>query len=108
LIPHFKAHWRIVGVGLLSLIVVDMLQLTIPRVIKGAVDSLTALDANASSLALQAATIGSMALFIGIFRYIWRRCLLGTARRLRGIAAQPAAGSHPDPLRRLFRYGQDG
>jgi ATP-binding cassette subfamily B multidrug efflux pump len=82
LIPHFKTHWRIVGVGLLSLIVVDILQLTIPRVIKGAVDSLTALDANASSLALQAATIGSMALFIGIFRYIWRRCLLGTARRL--------------------------
>lgn len=82
LIPHFKTHWRIVGVGLLSLIVVDMLQLTIPRVIKGAVDSLTALDANASSLALQAATIGAMALFIGIFRYIWRRCLLGTARRL--------------------------
>jgi len=82
LIPHFKTHWRIVGVGLLSLIVVDMLQLTIPRVIKGAVDSLTALDANASSLALQAATIGAMALFIGVFRYIWRRCLLGTARRL--------------------------
>ncbi len=82
LIPHFKSQWRVVGMGLLSLIVVDGLQLTIPRVIKRAVDDLAALDADFGSLGVQAAFIAAMALFIGIFRYVWRRCLLGTARRL--------------------------
>ena len=40
------------------------------------------MDADFGSLAVQAASIVAMALFIGIFRYVWRRCLLGTARRL--------------------------
>ena len=82
LIPHFTSHRRTIVLGLLALIVVDGLQLTIPRVIKQAVDDLTALDADFSSLIIQAGTIVAMALFIGIFRYVWRWCLLGTARRL--------------------------
>ena len=82
LIQHLKSHWRTIGVGLCALIVVDGLQLTIPRVIKRAVDDLTALEADFRSLIVQAAVIAAMALLIGSFRYVWRRCLLGTARRL--------------------------
>ncbi len=82
IIPHFKRHWRIVAVGLLALIIVDVMQLSIPRVIKRVVDDLTMLQSGVGSLLLQAVAIVVMALSIGIFRYVWRRCLLGTSRRL--------------------------
>ena len=82
ILPHIKSHWRTIALGLLSLIVVDIVQLSIPRIIKWSVDDLTALKSTVSSLALQAAMVALMALLIGVFRYVWRRCLLGTARRL--------------------------
>lgn len=80
--PHFRRHWHIIAVGLLALIVVDVMQLSIPRVIKRVVDDLTVLQAGTGSLVFQAAAIAAMALVIGAFRYVWRRCLLGTSRRL--------------------------
>jgi ATP-binding cassette subfamily B protein len=82
IIPHFKEHRRIIGFGLLSLIVVDFAQLMIPRIIKWVVDDLTAFTAGPADLLRYAAAVCAMALLIGFFRYIWRRCLLGTARRL--------------------------
>jgi ATP-binding cassette, subfamily B, multidrug efflux pump len=82
IIPHFKSHWRTILLGLLALIVVDIVQLTIPRVIKWVVDDLTTLQTSLSRLAFQAGMVAVMALIIGLFRYVWRRCLLGTARRL--------------------------
>jgi ATP-binding cassette subfamily B multidrug efflux pump len=82
ILPHFKTHWKTIVVGLLALIFVDMVQLSIPRIIKWVVDDLTALRTTLPRLALQAGTVALMALLIGTFRYIWRRCLLGTARRL--------------------------
>jgi ATP-binding cassette subfamily B protein len=82
ILPHFKAQWRTIVIGLSALIIVDVMQLTIPRVIKQVVDDLTVLQADAGGLLKQAAAIVAIALLIGIFRYIWRLCLLGTARRL--------------------------
>ena len=68
--------------GLLSLIITDVLQLIIPRIIKRAVDDLTALKADWGQLLVYALYMVAIALFIGVFRYIWRRCLLGTSRRV--------------------------
>ena len=82
IIPHFRTHWRTVALGLMALIVVDVVQLTIPRIIKWVVDDLTALATSWPRLAMQAGAVAGMALCIGLFRYAWRRCLLGTARRL--------------------------
>jgi ATP-binding cassette subfamily B protein len=79
---HFKAHGRIIALGLCALIFVDIMQLSIPRVIKHVVDDLTLLRADAASLIYQAVAVAAMALLIGAFRYVWRLCLLGTARRL--------------------------
>ncbi len=81
-LPHFKAHWRIIAAGLSALVVVDFVQLMIPRVIKAAVDDLTAFEADAGRLVRYAVMIAGIGLLIGAFRYLWRRCLLGTARRL--------------------------
>ena len=80
--PYFVENRAKIIVGLLSLIIVDVLQLIIPRIIKWTVDDLTAFEIDARRLLSYALYIVAIALFIGIFRYIWRRCLLGTSRRV--------------------------
>lgn len=78
--PFFKKHrWRI-AIGIFCLIIVDVLQLLIPRVIKWAVDGLTGFSVGGADLLTYAGYIVVIAAFIGIFRYIWRRCLIGTSR----------------------------
>jgi len=80
--PYFVENRFKIAAGLLSLIVVDVLQLIIPRIIKWAVDDLTALRIDLRGLLVYALYMVGLALFIGIFRYVWRRCLLGTSRRI--------------------------
>jgi ATP-binding cassette subfamily B protein len=80
--PYFRENrWKI-AVGLLSLIVVDLLQLFIPRIIKWSVDGLTALQIEKGQLLIYAIYMAAIGILIGVFRYIWRRCLLGTSRRV--------------------------
>jgi ATP-binding cassette subfamily B multidrug efflux pump len=80
--PYFKENrWKI-AIGLLSLIVVDVLQLFIPRIIKWSVDGLTAMQIETGQLLLYAVYMAVIAMLIGAFRYVWRRCLLGTSRRV--------------------------
>ena len=80
--PYFKENrWKI-AIGLLSLIIVDVLQLFIPRIIKWAVDGLTALQIDLKQLLIYAIDIAVIAILISAFRYVWRRCLLGSSRRV--------------------------
>jgi ATP-binding cassette, subfamily B, multidrug efflux pump len=80
--PYFLENRFKILVGLLSLIVVDGLQLVVPLIIKWAVDDLTALNVPAGALGLYAGAVAGVAALIGVFRYIWRLCLLGTSRRV--------------------------
>jgi ATP-binding cassette subfamily B multidrug efflux pump len=80
--PYFIENRVKIMIGLLSLIIVDLLQLFIPRIIKRVVDDLTAFKLDGWQLFSYALLMIGIAVFIGIFRYIWRRCLLGTARRI--------------------------
>ena len=68
------------GVG--SLLLVDFLQLLIPRVIKLAVDDLTRYQASSSRLLVYAGMVLALALGIVVFRFVWRRCLFGHSRRV--------------------------
>ena len=80
--PYFKENrWKIFG-GLLSLIIVDLLQLLIPRIIKWTVDGLTDLQIDVGQLLVYAIYMALIAVSIGAFRYVWRRCLLGASRRI--------------------------
>lgn len=78
----FLKNRSLILLGLLSLIFVDSLQLYIPRLIKGAIDDLTLYKINADGLLRYAGMIAATAFCIGIFRYLWRRCLLGTSRKV--------------------------
>jgi ATP-binding cassette subfamily B protein len=80
--PFLRERRWLIAVGLLALIVVDLLQLFIPRVIKWAVDDLTLFSASPAQLLRYALYLIACGFFIGGFRYLWRRCLLGTARRV--------------------------
>jgi ATP-binding cassette subfamily B protein len=80
--PYFIENRAKIMIGLLSLIIVDLLQLFIPRIIKRVVDDLTAFTLESWQLLSYALVMIGIAVFIGVFRYIWRRCLLGTARRI--------------------------
>ncbi len=80
--PYFKENRMKIAIGLLSLIIVDLLQLFIPRIIKWTVDGLTALQIDLKKLLVYAIYMAVIAVLIGAFRYVWRRCLLGTSRRV--------------------------
>jgi ATP-binding cassette subfamily B multidrug efflux pump len=80
--PYFVENRFKIFFGLLSLIVVDMLQLFIPRIIKWTVDGLTQLQIEIGQLLVYAIYMALIAVLIGAFRYAWRWCLLGTSRRV--------------------------
>ncbi len=80
--PYFAENRLRILVGMLSLIVVDILQLVVPLVIKWAIDDLTLLRAAPGDMAVYALAIAAIAVLIGLFRYVWRICLLGTSRRV--------------------------
>ena len=80
--PYFVENRSKIVFGLLSLIIVDVLQLFIPRIIKWTVDGLTELQINLGQLLVYAIYMALIAVLIGAFRYAWRWCLLGTSRRV--------------------------
>jgi ATP-binding cassette subfamily B multidrug efflux pump len=74
-------RWRIL-IGLLALLVVDVLQLFIPRVIKYAIDDLTLGTVSHFRLLVYGLEVLLLALGIGSLRYVWRYFLLGAARQI--------------------------
>lgn len=80
--PFFRERAVFICLGLLALMIVDLLQLFIPRIIKRTVDGLTSATTNAHELLQYALAIAILALFIALFRYFWRRLLLGTSRHI--------------------------
>jgi len=82
LLPYFKRNLGIIAVGIGSLLLVDLLQLFIPRVIKLAVDDLTTYQATSTKLLTYGGMIVALALGIVAFRFVWRRCLFGHSRKI--------------------------
>ncbi len=87
--PYFRENRTVIIIGMISLIIVDVLQLFIPRIIKWVVDDLTAGRTDLAGLLRYAALTFTVALLIGIFRFVWRYFLFGTSRRVEeGIRTQ--------------------
>lgn len=78
--PYFIERRRLIASGILCLMMVDILQLFIPRIIKAAVDDLTIRQVTPGRLAVYAGDIVLIAVCTAILRYIWRRFLIGTSR----------------------------
>ena len=82
LLPYFRRNLGILVIGVSSLLIVDLLQLFIPRVIKLAVDDLTRYQATSAGLLSYAGMVLALALGIVVFRFVWRRCLFGHSRQV--------------------------
>ena len=82
LLPYFKKNRLIIAAGVVCLIIVDLLQLIIPRIIKSVIDDLTTLAVPPKGLLICAAEILLIALLMAVFRYLWRRCLIGMSREV--------------------------
>lgn len=80
--PYLRQYAGRIVAGCVALIVVDFIQLYIPRVIKHAVDDLQNGTATSAGLLRYAAIVVVMALAIGGLRYVWRYFLLGFSRLL--------------------------
>ena len=80
--PYYREHRLLIFLGLTTLIIVDFLQLFIPRIIKWAVDDLTSFSIDQHQLLFYGLYIASIGVLIAVLRYIWRFCLLGTSRRI--------------------------
>jgi ATP-binding cassette subfamily B multidrug efflux pump len=82
ILPYFLKNRLIITTGIACLILVDFLQLLIPRIIKWAIDDLTAFSISPSGLLTYAIYILGIAIAMSGFRYLWRRCLIGTSREV--------------------------
>ncbi len=76
-----KYRWTVL-IGLATLLVVDGMQLVIPRIIKWAVDDLTSGAARSDDLVRYGLIIGGLAAGIAVFRFAWRYFIIGTSRRI--------------------------
>jgi ATP-binding cassette subfamily B multidrug efflux pump len=79
---YFVGNRWALGAGLLSLLVVDFLQLLIPMVIKRAIDALTLGKATSSFLIQCGAIILAISFIMASLRYVWRHCLFGLSRKI--------------------------
>jgi ATP-binding cassette subfamily B multidrug efflux pump len=82
LFPYFRNNLGGLIIGVAALLVVDLLQLFIPRVIKHAVDDLTHFQATSSRLLAYAGVVMALAVGIAAFRFVWRRYLFGHSRQI--------------------------
>ena len=80
--PYFILNKKRIALGLLCLVLVDLFQLIIPRIIKRAVDDITYLRSSTKTLLIYFSMMVILAFFMMLFRYGWRRLLIGMSREI--------------------------
>lgn len=78
--PYFYHRRHLIFWGVVCLMVVDTLQLFIPRIVKWAVDDLTRFQVDIRQLAVYGGQILAVAGTMTALRFVWRRLLIGTSR----------------------------
>jgi len=76
-----RYRWQII-IGILALIVIDLMQLFIPRILKIAIDRLVASKIGLSGLGFYFLLIMVIAIGIAIGRFFWRYLLIGSSRKI--------------------------
>ncbi len=80
--PVYRKHRLRLALGFTALLAVDMLQLTIPRILKRGVDSLAAGTATQAGLLRLAGLVILIAIFVAVLRFSWRNLIIGFSRML--------------------------
>lgn len=79
LTPFFCKYWLLYGIGVAFLIVVDLLQVLIPRLIGQAIDDLAVAGGSINRIITNILLVTAA---IAISRYVYRECIMGSSRRL--------------------------
>ena len=82
LVKYFARYRWTVVLGIVCLLAVDGMQLIIPRIIKEAVDDLTAGGIVRGDLVHYAGALVALAAGIAILRFLWRFLIIGTSRHI--------------------------
>ena len=82
LLPSFRKHRLRLFLGLTALILVDLLQLTVPRLIKHGVDALEKMTVTSGGLFRLGLMILGIAAVVVVLRFAWRYLIIGFSRLL--------------------------
>lgn len=82
LLKRILNHKKAIGLGLITLIVVDALQLVVPQIFEKVIDSLASGTATNSLLLKLGLTILGLYTIMGIFRFFWRYLVIGSSHRI--------------------------
>jgi ATP-binding cassette, subfamily B, multidrug efflux pump len=85
LIPTFRQYRLRILAGCISLLVVDLLQLIVPRILKRGVDDLAAGVSSDATLLRLAGLIVFIAICVNSLRFVWRYMIIGFSRILERI-----------------------
>ncbi len=79
IIPIVKKNWLRIISGLFMIVVVDILQLLVPRIMQQAIDKIDVPGFAQSGLLKYSLLIFLIAVGIAVIRFIWRFLLIGNA-----------------------------
>jgi len=79
---YLKRYWVHTIIGVVSLIIIDLLQLVVPRIIKRAIDGLASDTITPGGLGYYFLLIMLVAVGIAIGRFFWRYLIIGSSRRI--------------------------
>jgi len=82
LAPQFRKHRFRLIIGFIALVSVDFLQLTIPRILKHGIDSLSFSSSSSGLLLKLGCAIVVIAIFVVALRFVWRTLIIGFSRYL--------------------------
>lgn len=82
LLPTYRRHRLRLAAGFAALVLVDLLQLSIPRLIKHGVDGLTQTNITSSGLLKLGGLILLIAGMVVVLRFAWRYLIIGFSRLL--------------------------
>jgi len=79
IIPLIKKNWLRISIGLLLIVVVDILQLMVPKIMQQAIDKINLPGFSQSGLLKYSLMILVIAIAIAAIRFVWRILLIGNA-----------------------------
>jgi ATP-binding cassette subfamily B protein len=82
LLPTYRSHRLRLAAGFSALILVDLFQLTIPRIIKHAVDGLETMTITTSGLLQLGGLVLLISSLVVVLRFAWRYLIIGFSRFL--------------------------
>ena len=75
-------HRKAIGFGLITLIIVDALQLVVPQIFKRVIDALASGMATSGQILKLGLAVLGIYILMGVFRFFWRYLVIGASHRI--------------------------